>query len=184
MIQRTPFCRVGPMLAATLLFCACFSRAQQAAPEYQFKAAYLYHFTQFTDWPAQAFSNPTSPFVVAVLGENPFGDELAQAFRGKAINGHPATIRPMHSAAEAATNCHLLFISASEKKALPEILSALRDSSVLTVGDTDTFTEAGGMIKFVWLDKKLQFQINIEAAKNAGLIIRAKLLNLALKPNP
>lgn len=169
-------------LVVALLLCHGTGWGQESQPEYKFKAAYLYHFAQFVEWPAAAFAAPNSPLVIAVLGQSPFGDELEQAFRDKNINGHPLLVRAIHSPAEALTNCHVLFISSSEKKRLPEILSSLRGASVLTVGETETFTETGGMIKFVSVEKKIKFQINDEAAKSAGLTVRAKLLNLALKP--
>jgi len=171
----------GYFLAAAMLICGGSCLGEDAAPEYKFKAAYLYHFAQFVGWPAGAFADPKAPLVIAVLGQSPFGDELDHLFRDKTINGHPLAIRTIHSAAEARTNCHVLFISSSEKSRLPELISALRGASVLTVGDHDGFTEAGGMIRFLLVDKKIKFQINDEAAKAAGLTVPAKLLSLAQK---
>src|SRR5204863_7025800 len=126
--------------------------------------AYLFHFAQLVVWPPEAFSGPTAPLFITVLGQNPFGDELERTFHGKMVNGHPIAIRTVHSAADARTNSHVLFISSSEKNHLPEIIAGLRGASVLTVGDTDDFSDVGGMIRFLFVDKKLKFQIKDEAA--------------------
>jgi hypothetical protein len=154
-------------------------RAQESPPtEYQLKAAFLLNFAKFVEWPPAAFAKATSPIVLGVLGENPFGNVLEQTIRGKTINNRPLVSRVFSSSAEA-TNCHILFISASEKARLPEILATLRTASMLTVGETDRFTESGGMINFVRQGNKTRFQINEAAAKNVGLKISSKLLSLA-----
>jgi hypothetical protein len=156
---------------------------QAASPsEYQLKAAFLYHFAQFIQWPSNAFENPTSPMVIAILGDNPFGGGLEKAVSGKSINNHPLTVREIRSPTEATNSCHLLFISSSEKKRLPEILTALRGTSVLTVGEMERFTESGGIINFTMEGGKIRFQINAAAAENAGLKISSKLLSLAFRP--
>ena len=178
---RWPTIRTALVLSAVLLGEA-LANAQEPQPEYKFKAAYIYHFAQFVEWPPKAFPTATSPLVISVLGQNPFGNELERALNQKTINGHPLMVRTVRDPAEALTNCHVLFISSSEKKRLPEIFSILRGASVLTIGETDTFIESGGMIRFLFEEKKIRFEINDEAARAAGLAIRAKLLSLAVKP--
>jgi hypothetical protein len=101
--------------------------------------------------------------------------------RNKSIDQHPLLIHELRSPAQAA-NCHVLFISTSEKKRLPEIFAALKSASVLTVGEMDQFTEAGGMINFVLVGTKIRFEINQEAATSAGLKISSKLMSLAMRP--
>src|SRR3954471_24378795 len=103
-------------LTAALLLIRATGFGQESQPEYKFKAAYLYHFAQFVEWPREAFAATNSPLVIAVLGQSPFGDELENAFRNKNINGHPLFVRVIQSASEARTNCHVLFVSSSEKK--------------------------------------------------------------------
>lgn len=159
--------------------------AQNAQPsEYQIKAAFLYNFAKFVEWPAQAFARPTSPIIIGVLGENVFGGDLEKTIHGKAINSHPLQFKKIDSVAEA-TNCQILFISPSEKNHLPDILEGLRSASVLTVSETDNFTAEGGMINFitekVGNSRTIHFQINNEAAKKAGLTISSKLLSLAAR---
>src|ERR1019366_8300491 len=124
--------------------------AQAASPsEYQLKAAFLYHFAQFIEWPPTAFTDTAAPMYIGVLGENPFGAELEKTISGKSLNGHPLKTKEIRSLADATNNCHILFISSSEKARLPAIIKALQGSSVLTVGEMDGFTEARGMIGFL-----------------------------------
>jgi hypothetical protein len=156
--------------------------AQESPPtEYQIKAAFLFNFAKFVQWPPAAFAGMTSPIVIGILGENPFHDDLARTIRNKSIDEHPLVIKEFRSPTEA-TNCHILFISTSEKNRLPEIFKGLKGASVLTVGEMDHFTESGGMINFVLMGKKIRFQINHDEATRAGLKISSKLMSLALRP--
>jgi hypothetical protein len=148
--------------------------------EYQLKAAFLFNFAKFVEWPPEAFTE-SSPFVIGILGENPFGADLERTLRDQTVNKHRLEIKELRSPLEA-TNCHILFISTSEKMRLPKIFESLGEAKVLTVGETDRFTETGGMINFVLERNKIRFQINNEAAKSAGLKISSKLLSLALRP--
>ena len=163
-----------------LLQMAEFSNAQTAPPsEYQLKAAFIYNFAKFIDWPPEAFANEKSPFVIGILGDDPFGNNLRDTVNGKAINTHPVTIQAFRDASDA-TGCHMLFISRSLKEKFPEIIKKLQGTSVLTVSETEQFIEAGGMINFVEDAKKIRFQINETAAKAAKLRMSSKLLSLAL----
>ena len=171
----------------TLIFCLSFlllplmvSFAQESPPsEYQLKAAFLFNFAKFVDWPPEAFTSTNAPMVIGILGEDPFGPDLENTIHNKSIAGRAIVHKRVTSLAEA-RSCHILFISSSEKKRLPEIFGNLRGASVLTVSETDTFTELGGMINFVMEGKKIRFQINDDAAKSAGLKISSKLLGVAL----
>ncbi len=174
-------CRAVLRLATVLLLSLESGFAQDSQPsEYQLKAAFLYHFAQFTEWPASAFAREDAPLVIGILGENPFGAALEQTLRGKTLMKHPVSARVLSSVADATNGCHILFVSSSEKKRLPEIISALGKASILTVGESDRFTETGGMINFVRQGNKIRFQINDGAARTAGLQIRSKLLSLAV----
>jgi hypothetical protein len=176
--------RATPILGLSLawLLTVGGGRAQETPPtEYKLKAAFLFNFAKYVEWPPAAFAEATSPMVIGILGENPFRDDLEPTIRDKTINNRPLVIKEFRSPAEA-TNCHILFISTSEKQRLPEILKSLHGASVLTVGETDRFTETGGMINFVTGGNKIRFQINVEAAKSAGLKVSSKLLSLASRP--
>jgi hypothetical protein len=165
-----------------LLLAGGDGRAQESPPtEYQIKAAFLFNFAKFVEWPPAAFLGRTSPIVIGILGENPFHGDLARMIRNKTVDDHPLEVKELHSLTEAA-NCHILFISTSENARLPEIIKGLKGTSVLTVGETDHFTENGGMINFVLKAAKVRFEINKDAATSAGLKISSKLMSLALRP--
>jgi hypothetical protein len=172
-------CRAIPILSLLWLLAGISLNAQQPQPtEYQLKAAYLFNFARFVEWPKTAFQNPTSPVVIGILGENPFHDDLSRVIGSKLVDTHPVVIKEFRSASEV-TNCHVIFISSSEKKKLPEIFQSLKGSNVLTVGETERFIEAGGMISFFLERTKIRFQINKDAAEAAGLKVSAKLMTLA-----
>lgn len=178
--RRHTSVRTVALLFGLILVLGFKCLAQDSPPsEYQLKAAFLFNFAKFVEWPSKTFAGPTSPIVIGVLGENVFHGDLEQAIRGKVINNHPLQFKEFHSVTEA-TNCQILFISPSEKSRLPKILESLHGASVLTVSETERFTEAGGMINFVIEANKVRFQINNEAAKKAGLTISSKLLSLAV----
>lgn len=168
-------------LGLGLLLAAGFGRAQVTSPsEYQLKAAFLYNFAKFVDWPPAAFADDKSPFVIGVLGASPFGNTLEQTVAGKKLNDRTIVVQAFHAVTEV-TNCHILFICNSEEKNLTETLGKLNGRMILTVGETDRFIEAGGMVNFTREASKIRFQINNEVAKTARLKISSKLLSLAVQ---
>jgi hypothetical protein len=150
---------------------------QAAAGEYQTKAAYLHRFAQFVEWPENVLA-PRAPIVIGVVGDDPFGRGIDEAMAGKLANGHPFAVRRLRWN-DALTSCHILFIAASELGHLRAILDATRGSSVLTVGDSDSFTEAGGMIELKTIENRIEFDINTAAAEVAHITISSKLLQIA-----
>lgn len=167
-------------LSLSLLLTVVSGRAQDSRPsEYQLKAAFLFNFAKFVEWPSDAFVEATSPFIIGTLGGNPFGGDLERTIRDKKINNRVIIFKEFRTLTEA-TNCHILFINASERPRLPEIVAGLRRTSVLTVSEMEGFTGSGGMINFVQEHNKIRFQINDEAAKAANLRISSKLLSIAL----
>ena len=162
------------------LFCLTRAHAQEAQiSEYKVKAAFVFNFTKFVDWPQEAFGTTDAPLTIGILRENPFGSDLDEIIRNKTVNNRTLKTRLLHSVAEC-TNCNVLFLSTAEKGRIKEVLEKLHDASILTVSETDGFTEAGGMINFVREGNKFRFQINNEAAKRAKLKISSKMLGLAL----
>lgn len=155
-------------------------RAQTPPTEYQIKAAFIYNFARFVDWPTQAFASDTSPMIIGVLGKNVFGDDIEQIIGGRDIQGHPLEFKEFNSVADV-TNCQVLFISPSEKNHLPKILDRLGNTNILTVGEADDFLDEGGIIHLLIVEDKVRFEINNQAAKKAGLTISSKLLSLAVK---
>jgi YfiR/HmsC-like len=152
--------------------------AQDVLSEYQVKAAYLFNFLKFVEYPEESFADPLAPIVIGVVGEDPFGNALPQVVIGKTVQGRDLVIRIYH-AGEDLRGAHILFISVSERKRLPVILSSLRGSSVLTVADTAGFLDAGGMIQFLNENGRVRFAINVDATSRAKLKMSSKLLSLA-----
>jgi hypothetical protein len=164
------------VLLATLL--AASAPQERAAPEYEIKAAFLYNFAMFVELPPSAFSDPRSAFVIGVVGRDPFGPVLEESFRGKHVGGRPIAIKRVPDVKELGS-CHLVFIPASERETTPRILGSLKGTSTLTVGETDGFAASGGCIGFYAEGRKVRFEINLQAAKGAGLKVSSKLLRLA-----
>jgi hypothetical protein len=147
--------------------------------EYAIKAAYLYQFARYVEWPADAFVNEQSPLVIGVLGTDPFGAILEEIAIKKRVEGHPIVIRRFASGSDY-TTCHILFISSSvtpEERAAA--IRKVQGTPVLLVGDEPGFAAEGGTINFVMEENKIRFEINTEVAKREQLKISSKLLSLA-----
>ncbi|HZN98536.1 MAG TPA: YfiR family protein [Gemmatimonadales bacterium] len=149
-----------------------------ASLEYQVKAAYLLNFTRYVEWPSQAFQAPTDPVRVCVLGRDPFDGVLDATLEGKTTQGRPLALRRVRSSADAA-GCHLVFISRETWRTLGELPRTLRSPGRLTVGESDEFAQAGGVIGFVIQDEAVRFVVNAEARDRAGLRISSRMLSLA-----
>jgi hypothetical protein len=156
---------------------ACSASAQTIS-EYQVKAAFLYKFAKFVEWPAQTFRNDQDPIHICVLGQDPFGGALAEAMEGKTVLGRPFLITGISDAGKA-SDCQILFVGSSERKHLSSIFADLRATGVLTVGETNGFATQGGMVNFKLVEGRVRLEINAEAAGQAKLRISSKVLNLA-----
>jgi hypothetical protein len=166
-------------LLISLGLCGRRMQAQATSiPEYQVKATFLFQFTQFVDWPRDAFSNPQMPLVIGILGEDPFGSFLDEAVRDEKANGHPLVVERYHRLDDI-KNCHVLFVSRSEANRMAEVVAALKGRSTLVVGDLNGFADHGGMIQFVTEQNRIRLRINLAAAKAANLTISSKLLRPA-----
>ncbi len=162
-----------------LLFAGGLKLSAQTAisPEYEIKAVFLFNFARFVDWPAKAF-DADAPFVIGVLGEDPFGSYLDETVRGEKVNGRPLTVQRYRRVGEIRA-CQVLFISRSEADRLEQILASLRGRGILTVGDADDFAARGGMIRLATEKNKVRMRINLDAVKAANLAISSKLLRVA-----
>jgi len=161
-----------------------FELAAQTSPytPYQHKALYLFNFAKYTEWPKEAFANDEAPFVLGILGTDPFGKDI-DIIKGKLVKGRKLEIR-YYLNIEEATDCQLLFIAYSETNKLAQILKALEKTSVLTIAEADGFLRASGMINLVTEKKNsgtqsVSFEINLLAAQKANLKLDAQLLKLA-----
>jgi hypothetical protein len=149
----------------------------QSSREYDLKAVFLYNFATFVEWPEKVRPPAGKPIIIGILGRDPFGAVLDEVVAGENLKGNPLEVRRYRSA-EAASECHILFISASEAPRLPQILRILDGTPVLTVADMPRFAEAGGIITFSTGDR-VQLHVNTAAAQRAGLSISSKLLRVA-----
>jgi len=147
--------------------------------EYELKAAFLYNFIKFTEWPAQALGKQEEPFVIGVLGKDPFGAALDKLIDGETIHNKSIVARRFPKMDEAAANSHVLFISSSEENNLLSILKVLDGQAVLTVSEIANFAQRGGVIDLKKENNRIVFEINLLAAKRAGLSMNAQLLKLA-----
>lgn len=171
----------------TLLLGAWLASAATAAAapplEYQVKAVFLLRFAQFVEWPRDAFDSSSTPLVIGVLGNDPFGDYLDEIVRGETVDGRPLVVRRFEDIEEGARS-HVLFVSRSEAERLPQITRALGTKPVLLVGEADRFASQGGMIGFVMQNNRIRFSINPDAAKAARLTLSSKLLRSATIVDP
>jgi hypothetical protein len=176
-VWRQPYALI---LATLLSFVgAPVGRAQAGSPgEYQLKAAFLFNFAKFIDWPSTSFPNPQSPFVLCILGTDPFGHVIDEVLKGKTIANRPVAVERIKTMAQV-RQCHMVFVSQSESFHLADIVQAMHGACVLLVGEVDGFAEAGGTIQFALEDNHVRFLINPDAATRAGLKVSSKLLSLA-----
>lgn len=142
------------------------------------KAAFLFHFAQFVEWPVNAFPDTNSPLVYCTLGDDPFHGVLDASLKGKTIGTRP--VRAWHlKETQNVHGCHILFLGASEKKSTPTVLSSVQGKPVLTVGETEHFVTSGGIIGFCLVENKVRFAINLDNAERGRLKISSRLLSLA-----
>ncbi len=165
---------VGAGLALTLG--ALPAGAAPALSENQLKAVFLFQFSQFVDWPARAFAQPGDPFVIGLLGGDPFGAILDDLVRSETATGRAIVVRRLGAPAEA-RSCQIVFVATGAEKALAE--AALGKQPVLTVGESPEFDREGGMILFVRERSRVRLRINLGPALQAGLTISSKLLRVA-----
>jgi hypothetical protein len=158
--------------------CFAAQTSAQAVAESQVKAAYLYNFAKFVEWPSEVFRNPEDPAVICVIGDERTSDVLESAVSGKKANGRPVEARRPHSPADF-KSCQVLFIGFPDKERIAELLNALQRSKVLTVGQSDQFIPLGGMINLAIKHATIELEIDPEASNAAGLKISSRLLVVA-----
>jgi len=159
-----------------------FASSQGGEPsEYQLKAAFLFNFAKFIEWPEKSFGSPGSPFAVCVIGQDPFGATLDVTLLGKTMGSRAVKIMrfPPGTGLAEARHCQIAFISASERGHFHDVITSLTGVDALLVGDTDGFVASGGTIEFMLEDNHIRFAINPDAAGRADLKVSSKLLALA-----
>jgi hypothetical protein len=169
---------VAGILGVAILLASPAARAQMA-PEYEVKAGFLYNFAKFVTWPPNVFDDPNSPIIIGILGADPFGEGIGDVLAGETAQGRPIRVREIARIDDGRPECHVLFVSQSERRNLPRILRILAATPVLTVGDNDDFAALGGIIQFFLDQGRVRFIINVAASRRAGLKISSQLLRLA-----
>jgi hypothetical protein len=168
----------GSVVLVSPLRAAAPAPTASLSAEYQVKAGYLFKFAQFAEWPARAFGDPKAPFVIGVLGEDPFGSYLDDFVNGEKIGQHPLVVRRFREVGEV-SGCHILFVSRSEAGRVENIIETLKQQSLLTISDIEGFARLGGMVRFVMENRTVRLRVNYEAAKTRGVTISSKILRWA-----
>ncbi len=181
-VSKGTCCQAGWLLigrvtsaCVLLLLCAAGWSQPTVTSEYQLKAAFLFNFLQFVDWPTSAFDSLNQSIAICILGPDPFGAELDAVIAGERINGRPIEVRRLVDVGPAA-NCHLLFVNVQSRQGLRRALEQLRGHPVLTVSDVTAFSGEGGMIEFVRQEDRIRLRVNLRAASEARLRLSSKLL--------
>ena len=174
------FIYMARKLILLLLLAAALQLSAQAPAfdEYQVKAAFLYNFAKFVEWPPGTVTKSNDAIAICIIGQNPFGSTLEDMVQGKRIGDRSFVVRRLPDTLQA-KGCEILFIGAGEWKRARALLDVLRGAPILTVGETDDFTSFGGVIAFQLEGPRVRIQIDLEAADRAKLRISSKLLNLA-----
>jgi len=206
-------CPVGPFVSVGLcspILLAAVGKDTSKSPEeieYGIKAAFIYNFMKFVEWPADKKTaqdqeqGQLAPMVIGILGDNPFGeafDPILDKRIGERgiqlvhIQGYQAFLNKNRNRQNALTDyqkmnqslirqCDILFICTSEKENIKQLLSMTNNAAVLTVSDLPGFAEKGGIVGFVKEKNKVRFEINLKEATRSNIKVRSQLLSLARK---
>ncbi|HKX30238.1 MAG TPA: YfiR family protein [Blastocatellia bacterium] len=175
------FIKLIVSLVFSLVLASCLSNARAQIPnEYQVKAAFLFNFAKFVEWPVEAFSHSDGkmPLIIGVMGNESFSKAIESVIDGKTVSGRQLVIKRLKWGQNLRT-CHILYISSYEQRHLTQILESLKGSSILTVGEMDQFTQQGGIINLLTEEDRVLFEVNLDVAEQAQLKISSKLLTLA-----
>lgn len=177
--DRTLGLRRALLLACLALApCARASAGERpaAADEYQIKAAFLFNFARFAEWPSDAFGSADEPIVIGIVGWDPFGQRLDDTIAGKTAGGHPLQVKRFRRP-EDVTSCHVLFVGKLKDADVHLLLS--RTPGVLTVSESEEFLDAGGVVRLALEDGTVRFHVNVEAAERSEIKLSSQLLKLA-----
>ena len=169
------------LLSAMALGSHADSLDSSDSSEYLIKSGFIYNFAKLVQWPTTAFSQPDSPIVIGILGDDPFGATLDRIVADKKINGRALVVRRLKWSRDFkdVKDCNILFVSSSEKEHIDTVVEMMKLLPILTIGDAPGFARRGGIMNFTLEDNKVRFEVNVEAAKHADLTISSRLLTLA-----
>ena len=157
----------------------CLAQSDLQAAEYKVKAAFLYKFASYVEWPADVFE-PDSPFVIGVTGADALADELAQIVVGRSIGGRPVAVRKLRRS-DPVSGLHILFVGRSNRGLPSDVLASAKGRPVLTVTESEDAFALGSVINFVIVDDKVRFDVALREAEQANLKVSARLLSVARK---
>ena len=172
-VESGRFCSI---VVAILSLIAAPAAGQTAAAS-KVKAAFLYNFAKFAEWPADTLP-PGERLQLCVVGDDAVADALEQTIKGRAIEGHELSVRVI-AADSLVRSCHLLYVDGRDARRSSQLLEALKGAAVLSVGDGEKFAELGGVAQLVLEQDRMRFAVNVTAAERARLHLSSKLLSLA-----
>jgi len=161
-----------------LAFSQTLAGQTNGTSEYRSKATFLSQFPNFVEWPADIFSSPKTPFLICVYGDFAFGTSLAEDIGNEMFHGHKLEVRWVRKLQDL-RSCQILFVSRSESHSYAQVLAAIGDAQILTVGESPDFLRAGGEVCFSYDKELLQFEVNLAAVAGARLKISSRLLAMA-----
>jgi hypothetical protein len=170
--------------ALGVAFAAPWARAQRAeAPEASVKAAFLYKFAAYVEWPPASFAAEEAPFVIAVMGSDEVAAELAKIVPGRNVAGHPVALKRLRDG-DSSRGAHLLFVGRVEPGRLQQVLRAAQQQGALPVTEADRGLELGAAINFVTVEDRVGFEVSLESAERSGHHISARMLSVARRVIP
>jgi len=173
MRSRVPF-----LTALIVVFCASTVLAQTTAKEYRIKAAFLFNFAHYVEWPPDTFKDANSPLTYCIVGDDPFEGVLDQSLNAKSVGTRPLRVQHLKPP-ENFQGCQIVFIGANEKKRVTAILETLKQAPILVVGESSHFVQQGGTVGFLSEENTVRFEVNLDVAQRARLNISATLLSVA-----
>lgn len=167
-------------LLLPLLLLPLVSAAQdlEQLTEYRIKAAYLYRFCEYVEWPEAAFSDPSSPLVIGVLGDGRMAGDLEEIVAGRQVGGRSIDVRRLRTG-DSIKGVHVLFIPRSQDWGLTGILDRAQMQSTLTITEREDFGPSAGVINFIVIEDRVRFDIALKPAKRSNLRISSRLLSVA-----
>jgi hypothetical protein len=166
-----------PVVLALLLACLPLRGIAQGTEEYALKAAYLYNFVKYIEWPSERFAGPRSPYVLCVVGSDPFGEQLERATHGKTVRERAFELHSFADSGPELEACHVLFVN-GPPALIGRVLEHVGEQSIVTVGEND-FARTGGVAAFVHTAKGFGVELNAGAARRRQLRVSGRLQQVA-----
>ena len=178
--RRARFMRPAGLAWLCLCLCAGAARSQPTPLERQVKAAYLYKFATFVEWPDGSFTRPDAPLYIGVAGNEALAEQAEQMTSGRMVGSHPLAIRKIRRG-DSLSGIHILFVGSADTAAMAELLAAARSRSLLTVSDAEDGATLGSMVNFVVADERLRFEVMLKNVAPSRLRISARMLAAAFR---